>query len=119
MKKPPHLFLGIALALLCFTCGFLIGRNSNRTLVTVSQPVQIQTATTTPNNSNGKVNINTATLQELTMLPGIGNSVAQKIIDYRTENGPFKTPEELINVKGIGSQKLEDIIKYITVGGGL
>ena len=54
-----------------------------------------------------KVNINDATLEELTTLNGIGDKVAAKIIAFRKANGPFQKPEELMMVKGIG-QKLFD-----------
>ncbi len=64
---------------------------------------------------NDKVNINTATLNELDSLPGIGPSTAQKIIDYREENGNFKTIEDLQNVKGIGDAKFEEIKDKIIV----
>lgn len=62
-----------------------------------------------------KVNINTATLNELDSLPGIGPSTAQKIIDYRQENGNFKKIEDLQNVKGIGTAKYEELKNEITV----
>lgn len=54
------------------------------------------------------VNINSATVEELsTLLSGVGKKKAQLIIDYRTENGPFKSADALSNVKGIGPALLE------------
>lgn len=61
------------------------------------------------------VNINTATQTELETLPGIGPSLALKIINYRKENGKFKSIEELKSVNGIGENKYEEIKKYIYV----
>lgn len=51
-----------------------------------------------------KVNINTADLDELQTLPRIGEKVAQRIIDYRKEHGPFKKIEELMKVRGVGEK---------------
>ena len=61
------------------------------------------------------VNINTATAEELTELPGIGGATANKIIEYRKQNGKFQTIEELKNVAGIGNSKFENIKDKIKV----
>ena len=78
----------------------------------------IQEGNKTSNTEKGdsdKVNINTATKEELDSLPGIGLSTAQKIIDYREENGLFKKIEDIQNVKGIGDSKYSDVKDKITV----
>ena len=71
----------------------------------VVQPVEvaIQGATI----SQGKINLNTATVDELQQLNGIGLKKAQAIIDYRVKQGKFKNIEELNNVKGIGPKLFE------------
>ena len=61
------------------------------------------------------ININTASLKELMELPGIGEVTANKIIEYRTQNGKFGTIEELKNVPGIGSSKFENLKEKIRV----
>lgn len=61
------------------------------------------------------VNINTATARELEALPGIGEVIAQRIIDYRNTHGPFGSVDELINIKGIGEKKLAELKPYATV----
>ena len=65
--------------------------------------------------NKSKVNINTAPQTELETLPGIGPSIALKIINYRNENGKFSSIDEIKNVSGIGDSKFENIKKYITV----
>lgn len=65
--------------------------------------------------SSGKVNINTATQEELDTLPGIGPSTASKIIDYREQNGKFNSIEEIKEVSGIGDAKYEKIKDSITI----
>lgn len=66
--------------------------------------------------AGGKVNINTASLEELDELPGVGESTAQKIIDDREQNGPFLSCEDLKRVSGIGDKKYEELSELISVG---
>jgi competence protein ComEA len=65
---------------------------------------------------SGVVNINTASIAELTMLPGIGPSKAQAIADYRKDH-PFQKPDDLNNVRGIGDKLLASIQPYVVVSG--
>lgn len=64
---------------------------------------------------NEKININTASADELDLLPGIGPVYAQRIVDYRSKNGPFKTIAEIQNVAGIGPKTFEKLKGSITV----
>lgn len=64
----------------------------------------------------GKVNINTATADQLQTLKGVGPAMAQRIIDDRTANGPFKTIEDLKRVSGIGDKKFASLSDAICVG---
>ena len=72
-------------------------------------------SSSTSDMSSKKVNINTATQEELDTLPGIGPSIASKIIDYREQNGKFNSIEEIKEVSGIGDAKYEKIKASITI----
>jgi len=67
-------------------------------------------------NAEGKLNINTASVQELTALNGIGEVLAQRIVEYREKNGPYHDTSALLNISGIGPTKLNDIINQIYAG---
>lgn len=65
----------------------------------------------------GVVNINTAEASQLALLPRVGEKAAQRIIDYRTEHGPFKKATDLMQVKGIGAKTFEGMSAYVAVDG--
>jgi competence protein ComEA len=78
--------------------------------------VVVTEGTPSPLAGEDLVNINTASIEELDKLPGIGQTTAVRIIDYRTANGPFATIEDIVNVSGIGPADYEELKDLITVG---
>jgi competence protein ComEA len=75
--------------------------------IAVSGPVWAEDA--------GKINLNKASVTELTQLKRVGQKYAQRIVDYREKNGPFTKPEDVMNVQGIGSKTYELNKDLITV----
>ena len=67
--------------------------------------------------NNHRLNINRASLSQLSALDGIGDTLAQRIVDYREKNGDFKSTRDILRVKGIGETKYNKFKDYITVGG--
>ena len=65
---------------------------------------------------NDPIDLNRATAGELIQLPGVGEVIAKRIVDFREEHGPFKRVEDLMKVKGIGEKSLEKIRPYIRIG---
>jgi len=64
----------------------------------------------------GKVNINTATVEQLQTLPGVGQKLAARILEYRQKSGGFKATQEIVNVKGLGEKNFQKIQGYLSVG---
>lgn len=79
------------------------------------EPSSEGSSSSSSSSSKGKININKAIETELTSIPGIGASTAQKIIAHREENGKFKTIEDIKNVSGIGDSKYEKMKDAICV----
>ena len=116
MKKPGIILLLIASALAGLVCGIPIGREMAGPQIAVST-FSILPTVSVQGLEDARVNLNTASLQELDSLPGIGPVLAQRILDYRTENGPFHSVLDLMGVEGIGPERLEAMLEFITVGG--
>lgn len=66
---------------------------------------------------SGVVNVNTATAEQLMLLPGIGEAKARAILDHRKDQGGFKAVDELLEVKGIGASALERIRPFVALQG--
>ncbi len=67
-------------------------------------------------NPTAKVNINTASVEQLTALPGVGPKLAARIVEYRQKSGTFRSTQELMNVKGVGEKNYARIEAWLTVG---
>jgi len=126
MKKHYGIFALVSTCLIClaFLGGVYLGRNLTGSDILVSaSPANTQAPTTPPTGKNAvsapsdTIDINRATLSQLQTLPGIGPVLAQRILDYREENGSFTSPADLTKVAGIGTKRLEAILDHITVGG--
>lgn len=126
--KPEWLLLALALLFLCFTAGLTIGRRTadgelriSTANAAVPQAQELtggdNPAAALPAAPEGvvKININTASSELLESLPGIGPTLAQSIIEYRTAHGAFASVSELTEVSGIGRKRLDAIAQYITV----
>lgn len=91
-------------------------------IVTLTQPalpdsaIQVWTVTQTPVQYRDKININQATMEELTYAEGIGKTTAQNIYDYLQKNGPITQIEDLEAVNGVGEKRLEALQKIFYAG---
>lgn len=105
-----------------FTLGLFIGRNYNHSEIQTTrfwmdEPALSDMVPPSVNHGGSLVNINTADFEELCSLPGVGETLSQRILDYREVNGPFHHIEDLLMVDGMGPQTFENLWNYITIGG--
>lgn len=77
--------------------------------------VPVESAAGTPVATDGRVHLNSATLEDLQRLPGVGPVLAQRILDHRTTVGRFATPEDLLDVAGIGEATLQRLREHLIV----
>ena len=111
ITKSEVLLLGITAV---FLCGLLVlARYDRRNGVSVEPENPIPQEEILPDLS--PLNLNTATAEELTQLPGIGEELAKRIVQYRAEQGLFQSIEDLMKVPGIGQGKFEAVKEQITV----
>lgn len=117
MKNGKYIFLLICTLSLTFVLGLFVGRNTNDDYKELEYNEHVVSSSNDVSKLNNKLDINTATMVQLMELPGIGEVIAERIIAFRTINGPFSTVDQLLNVEGIGTAKLEQIETYICIGG--
>lgn len=129
MRKPNvSALLLITIVFAAFTLGFFLGNQQNRDGITVSVSEECLTVPAVQTDAlpesteetvaiSFPISINRAGKEEFMALPGIGEVLAERIVAYRDEHGPFTSFEELLNVEGIGKKRLEEILNYIAIGG--
>ncbi len=127
LEKSQWILMVLTVLFVTFTLAFFIGRNSVRAVITtqsIAKPTASQSSASLQDTAaeqetqiieQPRVNLNTASLEELEDLPGIGPKLAERIIAWREENGAFLSVEQLMDISGIAEGKFEDIKDFVCV----
>lgn len=102
-------FVVLCAVFLCLCAGVFAGRN-----VPGSIPALVPAAV---EEVSSLIDLNQADAAALMTLPGIGRTLAARILEYRVQNGPFTSLSQLLNINGLGEARLEALLPYITAGG--
>lgn len=132
MERKGRFFLipALALLLVVFSAAFFLGRQTVSRAVSVElsrqpavQPVRALPAEPFPlqelpaeEAGGGRINLNTATKEELMTLPRVGEVLAERILEYRETYGRFSAPEQIMDVEGIGQATYDGFADLITIG---
>lgn len=117
MKKGGSILVFICALSLCLVIGIFIGRNLKDDYSPLPQNSAGNEIFESEETKDYRININSASKVQLMELPGIGETISERIISYRTEHGPFQSTDDLLNVAGIGEKTLMDIEHLIVAGG--
>ena len=113
ITKTEWVLLGLTAVFLCGLLGLFVHDRAVMAESTVMTRFEVPQEEFMPDMA--PLDLNTATAEELTALPGIGEELARRIVKYRTENGPFEKIEEIMEVSGIGEAKLAGLEGRVTV----
>lgn len=122
LRKLEWAVVTLTAVLLALMAGWTLGKRHSREILRQAAPAppsQALEAAPGPEEPEVEfpININTAPAEDLTALPGIGETRARSIVEWRRDHGRFQSVTDLLQVPGIGEATLEGLLDYITVGG--
>lgn len=112
-KKGINIVLIVTFLFIGIYIGIFIGRQTASNL----QSIPNSEASKSSNDESYRLNLNTVTVEQLMQIPGIGQEIATRIIEYRDEYGDYVDVDELLDIPGISDELFKNISRYFTVGG--